>query len=164
MSGFSGGLSRSEKGVEGTIHWVVSQGQITGSWESLGEIRCPVQAPWSGGHDLHLRVRQTCLHPKPASFWMCHLTQSLMTLMNLFFLTHPVQRQRTVLLGMRSWEVITWGHGHTVYSYHYFHLWRQMFVKVSLCFTLSSPREGILSYSLLDPVGLDWRRDSKNVE
>lgn len=79
-----GGPSRAEKGVEGKIHWVVSQGQIKGSWESLGEIRCPVLTPWSGGYKLHLGVRQTCLHPKHSSFWMCHLIQSLRTHESLF--------------------------------------------------------------------------------
>lgn len=46
-----------EKGVEGKVHWVVGQAQVRGSWQSLAESRCPVQAPQSGGHKLHLEVR-----------------------------------------------------------------------------------------------------------
>lgn len=72
-----GGPPRAEKGVEGKVHGVVSQGQSKGSWERLAEIRCPVQTPWSGGYERHLGVRHACLHRKHASFWMCHLTQSL---------------------------------------------------------------------------------------
>ena len=67
MSGFSGGPSRAEEGLEGKIQQVVSQGQIRGSWESLAEMSCPVRAPGSKGHEFHLGVRQTCSYPKPAS-------------------------------------------------------------------------------------------------
>ena len=67
MSGFSGGLSRAEEGLEGKIQQVVSQGRIRGSWESLAEMSCPVQAPGSKGYGLHLGVRQTCSYPKSAS-------------------------------------------------------------------------------------------------
>lgn len=82
----SGGPSRAEKGVKGKVYWVVSQGQIRGSWQSLGEIRGPVQAPWSAAHELRLGVR-FCFHSKPDSSWMCQLTQSLthLWLRNLLF-------------------------------------------------------------------------------
>lgn len=67
MSGFSGWPSRAEEGLEGKIHQVVSRGRIRGSWESLAEMSCPVQAPGSKGHELYLGIRQTCSYPKPAS-------------------------------------------------------------------------------------------------
>lgn len=72
---YDGGPSRAEKGGEEGRSGG-EPGQIRGSFEALAEIRCPVQAPSSEGHELHLGVRWTCLHPKPASSGMCHLTQS----------------------------------------------------------------------------------------
>ena len=121
-SGFSGGPSGAEEGLEGKIQWVVSQGQIRGSQESLAETRCPIQAPWSGDHELHLGVRQTCLFPKTASSWMCHLPQSPKT-HEPFFLTHPGQRWRAVLLGRRS----------VLCSHHCCYFWWQLFEKVFPC-------------------------------
>ena len=57
MSGFSGGPSRAEEGLEGKEQQAVSWGQIRGSWESLAEMSCPVQALGSKGHELHLGIR-----------------------------------------------------------------------------------------------------------